>query len=331
MLLFATACLASCRPRFLFAGIRMASPSSAAANAAASRIRQLSSSSVIHSSFSSDNESTGSYSTTATPLLPPKRVLLLRHGQAVHNPRAEAARENGCSFDTFLQLMAEDDQFDSALTELGENQAMEAGRQEHIRHALRNVEMVVSSPLSRALRTADLVHPPPYSDTITKPSSIDSLSPRRKCIEDFREINGKLLNAKRRPRFDLEGNFPHWCFKQIPEHDESWTDELESIDDCSERGYRGLLWTLQQREDNVLVVCHGGLLSYTLNNNSKVVLIDGRKGPGEEEQRCITKRFGNCEMREFIMTAWEPDEQNNGDGDVQPVITLEEIAMEMKI
>lgn len=62
----------------------------------------------------------------------------------MHNPRAELARENGCSFDEFLRLMTEDDAHDAALTELGENQAMEAGRQPHVRRALQNVDMVVS-------------------------------------------------------------------------------------------------------------------------------------------------------------------------------------------
>mmetsp|Transcript_24100 Transcript_24100/g.39490 ORF Transcript_24100/g.39490 Transcript_24100/m.39490 type:complete len:361 (+) Transcript_24100:41-1123(+) len=320
MTFFATAFIASCRPRFVFAGTKMTSPS-AAANAAAARMRQLSSTS-MHSSSSSDTNGSTSSSSAAKPLFPPKRVLLLRHGQAFHNPRAEHARENGCDFETFLQLMMEDDQFDSALTDLGVNQAIEAGKQGHVLHALRNIEMVVSSPLSRALNTADLVHP--VSDTTKSP--IKS-SPRRVCIEDFREINGKLMNAQRLPRSDLERTHPHWCFKQVPALDESWTEELESRDACSERGYSGLLWIMQQSEKNVLLVCHGGLLNYTMNNNSKVVLVDGREVQSEK-QRCITTRFGNCELREFIMTVWEPvlDEQNNGEN-TQPVITLEEVTM----
>lgn len=37
-----------------------------------------------------------------------------------------------------------DDAYDAALTTLGEDQAMEAGRQEYIKRTLSNVEMVVS-------------------------------------------------------------------------------------------------------------------------------------------------------------------------------------------
>ena len=52
-----------------------------------------------------------------------KTLHFLRHGQAVHNPRAEATRAAGCSFDDFLRLMKEDDAFDADLTALGREQA----------------------------------------------------------------------------------------------------------------------------------------------------------------------------------------------------------------
>lgn len=131
----------------------------------------------------------------------------------------------------------------------------------------------------------------------------------------------------------------------FPAVDESWRpDELESSEACSNRGYQGLLWMMQQREEHILLVCHGGLLNYTMNSHSRVVLVDGRgraveHSSEEEELRCITKRFGNCEMREFIMTVWDSDEysindettdpKENGESIQQPVITLEEVTMEM--
>ena len=83
-----------------------------------------------------------------------KRVLFLRHGQAVHNPRAEAAREAGCTHEHFLELTRQDDAFDSPLTTLGEEQAREVLRR-YGSGALLNVGLVVASSLSRALRTAD--------------------------------------------------------------------------------------------------------------------------------------------------------------------------------
>merc|ERR1719491_957651 len=82
-----------------------------------------------------------------------KRVVLVRHGQATHNPRAEAAKANGCSHQTFMNLMQEDDEYDAALTELGRSQAREGS--EKYKKILEKVDMVVSSPLSRAIDTAD--------------------------------------------------------------------------------------------------------------------------------------------------------------------------------
>jgi broad specificity phosphatase PhoE len=211
---------------------------------------------------------------------------------------------------------------DTDLTDLGENQAQTARE----RHALSDIELIVSSPLSRALRTADLVHPPSESSEPTKK--------RRIAIEHFREINGKLLNAQRRPRSDLVQKFPHWCFQEIPEMDDSWTEELESHEDCSERGYRGLLWVLQQPEQNVLLVGHGGLLNYTMNGHANIVLVDGRRQSNKDcesdEVRCVTKRFGNCELREFVITAWDSAGYhyvNNGANQLDPVITLEEVTL----
>jgi broad specificity phosphatase PhoE len=107
--------------------------------------------------------------------------------------------------------MRDDDAFDSPLTELGEQQATQAGNE--LRQALHNIDMVVSSPLSRALRTADLVLPPPSP---IESSTLQSITPRRICVEELREINGSFLNAKRRPRSELEHRYPHWNFEHIP-------------------------------------------------------------------------------------------------------------------
>ena len=251
-----------------------------------------------------------------------------RHGQALHNPRAEVARENGCSFEAFLQLMEEDDAYDADLTSLGEEQAKEAGSQEHIRDSLQNIDMIVSSPLSRAIRTADLVHSSPKN----------KLPPKRVAIEEFREINGKLLNAKRRPKDELEALFPHWNFSLIPSIDDTWTEDLEAHHECSERGYKGMLWIMQQIETNILVVAHGGLLNMMMNDHPRVVLVDGRKEEyATDSDRCVTQRFGNCELRSYIMSAWHngtESEDKNVDPslhDYQPVITLEEVTMQRTI
>ncbi|KAL7530591.1 hypothetical protein ACHAWF_005055 [Thalassiosira exigua] len=312
--------------RLFFSALSMVSPTSPTAAARAAVAASISNRQNPSMSLPDVHDNDTNIALAIKPLKA-KRVLFLRHGQAVHNPRAEAARESGCSFETFLRLMEEDDALDADLTDLGQKQAIDAGQQAHVRHAFRDIQMIVSSPLSRALRTADLVHPP--SDLSL--SSSATLSPRRVCIEQFREINGKLLNGQRLPRTTLESEFPRWDFSQIPAIDESWTEELESRDVCSERGYKGLMWIMQQNEERILLVCHGGLLNLTMNNNPKVVLVDGRNAQRDEEKmRCITTRFGNCELREFIMTMWDCGQEANTNSNVAEFITLEEVSMEMR-
>ena len=57
-------------------------------------------------------------------------------------------------------------------------------------------------------------------------------------MEEFREINGRLPNAKRHSRDELERMFPHWDFSLIPQEDETWsTEEYEADVACGERGY----------------------------------------------------------------------------------------------
>ena len=74
----------------------------------------------------------------------------------MHNPRgAEAAKEAGCSHDEFLDFMRQDDALDADLTKIGEHQARTVGS----KCAWDLLQLVVSSPLSRALHTADLIAP----------------------------------------------------------------------------------------------------------------------------------------------------------------------------
>jgi broad specificity phosphatase PhoE len=103
----------------------------------------------------------------------------------------------------FFELMRQDDVLDADLTELGKEQAKKCHQmhfsrreeqnqhqnQDHCHHL---VDLIVSSPLSRALETAELVYP---TTTSTTKSFISKV-----CLEDFREVNGALLNGKRRTK-----------------------------------------------------------------------------------------------------------------------------------
>ena len=238
-----------------------------------------------------------------------KRLFIIRHGQAQHNPRAEEARDKGCSHERFLELIEEDDALDAELTPLGREQAGLLYNNKSFQEKMKCVDLVISSPLSRALQTADIALPG---------SSYKNV--RRISLETFREINGWLLNAKRRDIDDLKMRFDGWNFDDLDTNEDNlWTKDLESQSSCGERGYQGLLFVAREREEeNVLVVSHGGLLRYSLVSHPLIKLECGRtsQSPANHSLRSIEARFSNCEIREYEMFC--------GEG-VRPLITLREV------
>ena len=264
---------------------------------------------------------TTSTSATTTTTASKKDLWIVRHGQATHNPRAEAAKAAGCSHDEFMQLMMQDDSLDSDLTALGVQQGQAAHTQ--YRHVWSNnnngsdfFDLVVASPLSRALHTADLVAPPFQTFTTTA---------KRICHEQFREINGKLLNAKRQTRQALATKFPHWDFSLLPTDDDTqWTETLETHAACKARGFDGLCWLLKDRpqDDRVLLVAHGGILRFCMAEYpDRIVMRDERRkrrttttattsttttnnSNDLQGHRPVTARFENCEVRRYRLE-WE--------------------------
>ena len=241
-----------------------------------------------------------------------KQLWIVRHGQAAHNPRAEAAKDAGCSHEEFLEHMRLDDVLDAPTTELGKQQAREL----HRMYSWSHLDLIVSSPLSRALETADIVVPP----------SINGETTIRVCVEDFREVNGWLLNAKRRDRSVLESTFPAWDFDNIAETDELWTTDLEEQVDCAHRGYEGLRWLLNRPEENILLVCHGGILRFMMNLiPDNVCVVDGRTDSGSTRYRDAKARFGNCELRRYELKGERRDDPSELKGSNKAAITLTEI------
>ena len=267
----------------------------------------------------------------ASPFLElPTRLVLIRHGQAMHNPRAEAARAEGCSFERFFDIMKEDDAFDAPLTELGKDQAQRG--EARFGKYLRDAELLVASPLSRALQTADLMLPPA--------EAAEAGAPSRVVLESLREINGALLNAKRRERADLERTFhPTWDFGLLPETDESWTEELEPQEECAERGYQSLLWLAKRPERFIVVVAHGGLLQFVLRDHPDVSVLDGRTGvdsgtgpngddDGDGKRRSVEGRFSNCEARAFDLEVSMKEDPTGDTTELRPTVILTEVDLD---
>ena len=241
-----------------------------------------------------------------------KILYVVRHGQAAHNPRAEAAKEKGCDMDEFFRLMREDDALDADLTELGRKQGTKC-HEDHFVGATSNplhIDLVVASCLSRTMDTADLVFP-------------QTKAIRRISMETFREVNGNLLNGKRRTKSELIERHPNWNFDSLPsEEDPTWTPEMEKYEDTAERGYQGLydLLTGEAYNNNnnksetnddvntILLVCHGGILRYLMNLHPLMHLSDERT-TSSTSLKPVESRFDNCELRKYRLS-WKEDDDN---------------------
>jgi broad specificity phosphatase PhoE len=226
-----------------------------------------------------------------------KRLYIVRHGQAMHNPRAEVAKANGCTMEEFFELMRQDDVLDAPLTEIGKEQAKSAAIDTNISSSItKAIELVVASSLSRAIQTADLVYP---------------TSCPRISLEQFREVHGDLLCAKRRTRQELQTDFAAWNFEQLDGDDDAvWTPEMEAYEAAAERGYQGLRCLMNRPEESILLVSHGGILRYMMTIHPLIQLKDGRtKRMSGDELKAVESRFENCEVRSYEIQ-WSDDEES---------------------
>lgn len=212
-------------------------------------------------------------------------ISFARHGQAQHNVRAERMRDEGCDFDAFIAQMKVDDAFDAELTERGREEARAA-------HAALpagvSPELVVASPLSRAIETARILYP----DRAAAGTFV--------AVEELREWSGQLENGRRRPSAELAAKFPGLDVAQLPADETNWDPvDLEAEASVAARGLAALAWLAKRPEDRIAVVAHGGLLA---------VLFDGPHHGGhttdfvDDPDNVLGPRFANCEVRTVRVT-----------------------------
>ncbi|GMH68545.1 hypothetical protein TrVE_jg3258 [Triparma verrucosa] len=169
--------------------------------------------------------------------------------------------------------MKVDDAFDAELTDDGIRQAKVAGATEIVRARGANIELIVSSPLTRCLHTGALV----FADQVK-----DDKIPKLVC-DDLREISGWLVNAKRRRRSELEAKWTGWDFKSLTEEDELWEeDRLEDDESVVARINSALKMISELPQSNIAVVAHGGLF----RKMTESVVTKGE-----------ISRFNNCELK----------------------------------
>jgi broad specificity phosphatase PhoE len=156
------------------------------------------------------------------------------------------------------------------------------------------VDLVVASPLSRAIDTADLAFPPHHTP---------NAQGNRECTETVREIMGLLLNGKRRPKSELALLYPHWGFSAVAHEEDvlwaAWGDAaLEDAAATQERAHACLAWLWQREERDIALVGHGGIFALLTNGHG---LVECGAGVGA--------RFANCELRTCLLELAPDDDR----------------------
>mmetsp|Transcript_20338 Transcript_20338/g.45597 ORF Transcript_20338/g.45597 Transcript_20338/m.45597 type:complete len:248 (-) Transcript_20338:62-805(-) len=212
-----------------------------------------------------------------------KLVHFLRHGQATHNVHTEYKSEAN---------------IDARLTELGRQQCADlAATIESLQ-----VDLVVSSPLTRTLQTAQL----------SFCSQLKAGVPLQ-AEETARETVNYLCDT-RRPTADLRADFPEVDFSRIEdEEDAVWAKyaakfgdqaafgELrESVDDESlaQRATQLMHYLASLQATSIAVVSHRAFLRYIFSPRSEAAGIVGFDG-AECKAICVAD-FENCELRTLV-------------------------------
>ncbi|CAM9465379.1 unnamed protein product [Ectocarpus fasciculatus] len=197
-----------------------------------------------------------------------KTVHFLRHAEGTHNEAA--LKEGRAAFSKIEHL-------DARLTDLGKEQCATLKAANH--GIEKEAELVVVSPLTRAIQTAMLA--------IDQVEGVPWVA-----LECVRERAGVQPCDRRRCVSELKMEYPNISFDAITDDDDAYFDaqgdERETYDSVAHRGRELFSWLKDRPETNIAVVTHSGFLSSLFN---KVVL----SPPG------TAKGFKNCELRSVLL------------------------------
>ncbi|WCJ19683.1 Phosphoglycerate mutase family protein [Euphorbia peplus] len=208
----------------------------------------------------------------------PKILHLVRHAQGNHN----VAGEN--NHDALLSP----EFFDSQLSSLGLQQASDLRNHVQESGLHKGIELVITSPLTRAMQTAVEVF-------ANKTTSNDVKCPPFLAIELCRERFGQHPCDKRRSISETRPLFPQIDFSMIESDDDNlWKDDVrETNEEVAARGLQFMDWLDTRPEKEIAVVTHNRFLENTLN------ALTNDCDPSLKAQIC--KQFGNCELRSMVM------------------------------
>jgi len=222
-----------------------------------------------------------------------KIVHFIRHGEARHNVASKHAAKD------MKTVLLEWKFLDSGLTQKGKAQAS------NIKYALLETphpELVVVSPLTRALQTAtEIYHDFPQANYLV--------------LEDVREHFGQLPCDKRRSTKVLQEEFPHFDFSTLCESDTLWREQRESGEELRQRVERALSYILHIRPEKcIAVVTHNGFLKTLLQVLKTVYSYD------TQDQ---LQHFSNAELRTVLFENGTARVANS-DSEPQPLLEIKE-------
>lgn len=221
------------------------------------------------------------------PVVQTKIIHFIRHGEGFHNV--------GIS------------NLDSKLTIKGWAQAHALGR--HVQRRVHRVQLVVSSPLFRALETAvgafgcktgsDVLMNSQNNveNTQVQHDTVYSIPGVRYIVdESCRERLGPSNCDARRNKSELQAHFTGFDFSGVAEEsDQFWKERnIESEASVAGRGVSFLQFIMSQPESNIAVVSHSAFLWFML------AMFGGDYSKPVREK--MQKWFENGEMRSMVLT-----------------------------
>ncbi|CAM9576038.1 unnamed protein product [Pylaiella littoralis] len=197
-----------------------------------------------------------------------KTIHFLRHAEGTHN---EAAAKEGRS--AYLKT----EHLDARLTDKGKQQCAALKATNH--GVEKEAELVVVSPLTRAIQTAVL--------TIDQVEGVPWVA-----LECTRERAGVHPCDKRRCVSELRKEYPAISFEALKDDEDVYYDSLgdgrETNEAVASRGRELLAWLKDRPETNIAVVSHSAFLMCLFN--------DAVLSPPE-----TAAWFENCELRTVLM------------------------------
>ncbi|KAL0697534.1 hypothetical protein Bca4012_053656 [Brassica carinata] len=210
-----------------------------------------------------------------------KTLYLVRHAQGIHN----VALEEKGGIDDIGDPHLSPRLLDAPLSPKGVHQVSEQRKQILELGLLNSVELVITSPLRRAMETAVGIF------RGQKAINQSDNFPPIVALELCRERMG-LYPCDRRESISTRRNcFPEIDFTMVEsDEDALWREEeRENLEEVSARGLRFLKWLWERPEKEIAVVSHGIFLQQTLRALHEKVSIP--------LQDSLLTRFANCELR----------------------------------